>query len=125
MVYRSGLALYDDAPLSSSFFTTYAQDAVAAFGPSVSLDFGVTGADPITGVGGYSAPDELTADLSAAAAGGVTTFHLYSLDGVFGQPAPEAWLNIRAEAQVAAPEPDAGAEKLRGLFTLLDEALNP
>lgn len=123
MTYRSGLALYANAPFGPAFFEAFARDARAAFGDRAALDFGVVGADPLTGAAGYRYPVALAADLDGAAAGGVTKHHVYSLERAAAATDADAWLDARASDVPTVPPRDDGAESLRAVFRLLDEVL--
>ncbi len=125
MIYRSTFQLLAEQSLSNDLIYSYAVDAVAHFGANAGADFGVIGDDPVSGAKGYETPAELSADISAAVAAGIspTRLHLYSYEEAALLPPLAPWLAFPAAPDIPAPATDPNVSALRSEFALLSVLL--
>lgn len=101
----------------------YAAAAHALYGAKAGMDVGEVGSPGYPApVPGYTDPAELTADLAAVQAAGISRADVYSLDGILQQGQADRWLAVPPAAK---PAGNLKAALLRCFFQIMARTLPP
>ncbi len=126
MVYQSTYAKIVGSWIGPDLVRRYAAEAYKAYGSKGTIALGVVGKAGVM-LGGaklYADPATLRADVAAALSQKIRRVEVFSLDGVLGESAPDAWLGALAGVQPQEPSFGFQAElvmrTMRGLDALLD-----
>ncbi len=130
MVYRTVFNDMWAQGFTAYLIYSYAKSAIEFFGERAGIDVGLV-APPVLEDGGeipglangYTAPEGLLEDISAAGSAGIKSVHIWPLDYVILYPEPERWVDT-SNLKITPPEPDGVTDETRELFTILDGAIN-
>lgn len=129
MVYRTVFNDMWAEGFTSYLIYSYAKSAVELYGDRAGIDVGLvaplvqsTNGEVPGLANGYTSPEGLLEDISAAKAAGVRSVHIWPLDHVIQYPEPEKWVDLSA-LKTEPPEPDSATDNTRELFRILDGAI--
>jgi hypothetical protein len=129
MVYRTTFNEMWAQGFTSYLVYSYAKSAIELFGEKAGIDVGLVapyqsqGGGNVPGLAnGYTSPEGLLEDISAAWSAGIKSVHIWPLDYVVSYPEPDKWVNTSG-LSTTPPAPDSVTDSMRELFSILDNAI--